>query len=120
MDKVKTDTGIKILGKNVFLGYYDQEQSNLNEDKTIIDEVWDDFPDMTTTQVRSALAAFLFRGDDVFKKIFTLSGGEKCRINLLKLMLSKSNFLLLDEPTNHLDIMSREALRMQYLVMMVL
>lgn len=110
MDKEPSDCGVKLLGKNVFLGYYDQEQSNLNESKAIIDEVWDDFPHMTTTEVRTALAAFLFTGDDVFKKISTLSGGEKCRINLLKLMLSKSNFLLLDEPTNHLDIMSREAL----------
>lgn len=110
MDKEPSDYGVKVLGKNVFLGYYDQEQSNLDENKAIIDEVWDDFPHMTTTEVRTALAAFLFTGDDVFKKISTLSGGEKCRINLLKLMLSKSNFLLLDEPTNHLDIMSREAL----------
>lgn len=110
MDRIPSDTGVKVLGKNVFLGYYDQEQSNLNEDKTILDEVWDDFPNMTTTEIRNALAAFLFTGEDVFKHISTLSGGEKCRINLLKLMLSKSNFLLLDEPTNHLDIMSREAL----------
>lgn len=110
MDKEIPNDGIKVLGKNVFLGYYDQEQSNLNDDKTVLDEVWDDFPDLTTTQVRNALAAFLFAGDDVFKKISHLSGGEKCRINLLKLMLSKSNLLLLDEPTNHLDIMSREAL----------
>ncbi len=110
MDKIENDLGIKVLGKNVFVGYYDQEQSNLNNDKTIIDEVWDDFPHMTTTEIRTSLAAFLFTGEDVFKNISTLSGGEKCRINLLKLMLSKSNFLLLDEPTNHLDIMSREAL----------
>lgn len=110
MDKVLQDTGISVLGKNVFIGYYDQEQSNLNPEKTVIDEVWDEFPKMTTTQVRNALAAFLFTGDDVFKNISTLSGGEKCRINLLKLMLSKSNLLLLDEPTNHLDIVSREAL----------
>jgi ATP-binding cassette subfamily F protein 3 len=110
MDKVEKNTGIKVLGKNVFIGYYDQEQSDLNLEKTVLDEVWDDFPAMTTTQLRSALAAFLFIGDDVFKQISTLSGGEKCRINLLKLMLSKSNFLLLDEPTNHLDIVSREAL----------
>ncbi|MEG1257290.1 ABC-F family ATP-binding cassette domain-containing protein [Clostridium sp.] len=110
MDKLSADSGVKVLGKNVFVGYYDQEQSNLTPNKAIIDEVWDDFPHMTTTEVRCALAAFLFTGDDVFKHISTLSGGEKCRINLLKLMLSKSNFLLLDEPTNHLDIMSREAL----------
>lgn len=110
MDSLEKDTGIKVLGKNVFIGYYDQEQSNLHDDKSVLDEVWDDFPNMTTTELRSALAAFLFTGDDVFKNINTLSGGEKCRINLLKLMLSKSNFLLLDEPTNHLDIPSREAL----------
>jgi ATP-binding cassette subfamily F protein 3 len=110
MDNVEKDTGIKVLGKNVFIGYYDQEQSNLNLEKTVLDEVWDEFPNMTTTQLRNALAAFLFTGDDVFKHISTLSGGEKCRINLLKLMLSKSNLLLLDEPTNHLDINSREAL----------
>ena len=110
MNKLPSDTGISILGKNVYIGYYDQEQSNLNMDKTTIDEVWDDFPELTTTQIRSALAAFLFIGDEVFKKISLLSGGEKCRVNLLKLMLSKSNFLLMDEPTNHLDIMSREAL----------
>lgn len=110
MDKIKPDTGFMTLGKNVVIGYYDQEQSNLNPEKTILDEVWDDYPEMTTTQLRNALAAFLFIGDDVFKSVATLSGGEKCRINLLKLMLSKSNFLLLDEPTNHLDIMSREAL----------
>lgn len=110
MDKIKPNLGTYTMGKNVFIGYYDQEQSNLHNDKTILDEVWDDFPNLNTTQVRNALAAFLFIGDDVFKKISLLSGGEKCRINLLKLMLSKSNFLLLDEPTNHLDIMSREAL----------
>jgi len=110
MNNIDADSGFKTLGKNVIIGYYDQEQSNLNEEKTIIDEVWDDFPEMSTTQVRNALAAFLFLGDDVFKVISNLSGGEKCRINLLKLMLSKANFLLLDEPTNHLDIMSREAL----------
>ncbi|MBE6062423.1 MAG: ABC-F family ATP-binding cassette domain-containing protein [Clostridium butyricum] len=110
MDKLKPDSGVKVLGANVNVGYYDQEQSNLHLDKTIIDEVWDDFPEMTTTQLRNALGSFLFRGDDVFKEINKLSGGEKCRINLLKLMLSKSNLLLLDEPTNHLDIPSREAL----------
>ncbi|ABK62474.1 ribosomal protection-like ABC-F family protein [Clostridium novyi] len=110
MDKIKQDEGTFSLGKNVFIGYYDQEQSNLDPNKTIIDEVWDDFPKMTTTEIRNVLAAFLFTGDDVFKKVEKLSGGEKCRINLLKIILSKSNFLLLDEPTNHLDIMSREAL----------
>lgn len=110
MGILKQDFGSVSIGKNVFTGYYDQEQSNLNLDKTIIDEVWDDFPNLTTTEVRNYLASFLFTGDDVFKEISLLSGGEKCKINLLKLMLSKANLLLLDEPTNHLDIMSREAL----------
>lgn len=110
MDKIKSDSGVKVLGVNVNVGYYDQEQSNLNEDKTILDEVWDDFPEFTTSEIRGYLGSFLFRGDDVFKEINKLSGGERCRINLLKLMLSKSNLLLLDEPTNHLDIPSREAL----------
>ncbi|PRR82789.1 ABC-F family ATP-binding cassette domain-containing protein [Clostridium vincentii] len=110
MNKIKPDSGVKSLGVNVNVGYYDQEQSNLSEDKTIIDEVWDDFPELTTSKIRGALGSFLFTGDDVFKTMDKLSGGEKCRVNLLKLMLSKSNLLLLDEPTNHLDIMSREAL----------
>lgn len=110
LGRVQKDMGEIILGKNVIPGYYDQEQSDLNLSKTIIDEVWDMYPDMKTTEIRNALAAFLFKGDEVFKEISLLSGGEKCRINLLKLMLSKSNFLLLDEPTNHLDIASREAL----------
>jgi len=110
MDTVSADTGNVVLGTNVNVGYYDQEQSNLNLEKSIIDEVWDDFPNLTTSKLRNVLASFLFTGDDVFKIIGTLSGGEKCRINLLKLMLSRSNLLLLDEPTNHLDILSREAL----------
>ena len=110
MDKIKPDSGVKVLGANIEVGYYDQEQSNLSLDKTILDEVWDDFPYLTTSKLRTALGSFLFTGDDVFKTIDKLSGGEKCRINLLKLMLSKPNLLLLDEPTNHLDIPSREAL----------
>lgn len=110
LDNLNPDSGKVILGTNVNVGYYDQEQSDLNLDKTILDEVWDEFPNLTTSKLRGALASFLFTGDDVFKIINTLSGGEKCMINLLKLMLSKSNLLLLDEPTNHLDIMSREAL----------
>lgn len=110
MDKINSDSGVKLLGVNVNVGYYDQEQSNLNMDKTILNEVWDEFPELTTSQLRGYLGSFLFKGDDVFKEINKLSGGEKCRINLLKLMLSKSNLLLLDEPTNHLDIPSREAL----------
>ena len=110
MNFISQDDGSVYLGKNVVPGYYDQEQSNLNDEKTVLDEIWDDYPDLATTKLRSYLGAFLFSGDDVFKKISTLSGGEKCRINLLKLMLSKCNLLLLDEPTNHLDIVSREAL----------
>lgn len=107
---LEPDSGYLKLGRNVEIGYYDQEQKNISMSKTIIDEIWDEYPDMTVTAVRNALASMLFTGDDVFKPIDTLSGGEKCRISLLKLMLSKSNFLLLDEPTNHLDILSREAL----------
>ncbi|WP_066892360.1 ribosomal protection-like ABC-F family protein [Clostridium nigeriense] len=110
LNNIEADNGKVLLGTNVNVGYYDQEQSDLNLDKTIIDEVWDEFPILTTSKLRGALASFLFTGDDVFKVINTLSGGEKCRINLLKLMLSRSNLLLLDEPTNHLDIISREAL----------
>ena len=110
LENIEADNGKVILGTNVNVGYYDQEQSDLNLSKTIIDEVWDEFPKLTTSKLRSALASFLFTGDDVFKIINTLSGGEKCRINLLKLMLSRANLLLLDEPTNHLDIISREAL----------
>lgn len=109
-DFVKPDCGYVKLGKNVKIGYYDQEQKNLSLNKTILDEIWDEYPDMTVTEVRNYLGAFLFKGDDVFKTIDTISGGEKCRLSLLKLMISNSNFLLLDEPTNHLDIMSREAL----------
>ncbi|TDT50285.1 ribosomal protection-like ABC-F family protein [Fonticella tunisiensis] len=107
---VSPDSGYVRLGKNVQVGYYDQEQRNLSPEKTVIDEIWDEYPDMTVTQVRNYLASFLFTGDDVFKTVSTLSGGEKCRLSLLKVMLSKPNFLLLDEPTNHLDILSREAL----------
>jgi len=98
------------LGAGVEIGYYDQIQQGIPTDKTVIDAFWDDDPTMTETQVRSALAIFLFRGDDVFKPVAALSGGERARLLLLKLMLSQANFLLLDEPTNHLDIVSREAL----------
>jgi ATP-binding cassette subfamily F protein 3 len=107
---IEGDEGHARLGRNVFVGYYDQEQKDLSSEKTVIDELWDEYPDMTTTEVRTYLGSFLFTGDDVFKQVASLSGGEKCRLSLLKLMLSKSNFLLLDEPTNHLDMLSREAL----------
>ena len=92
------------------IGYYDQAQGNLDESKTVIDEIWDLHPYMTQTQVRSALAVFLFKGEDVYKPVKGLSGGERARVLLLKLMLSKANLLILDEPTNHLDIGSCEAL----------
>lgn len=98
------------LGSKISVGYYDQHQSDLNPDKTIFDEVYDSYPDKTITEIRNACAAFLFYGEDVFKKISTLSGGEKARVSLIKLMMSGSNFLMLDEPTNHLDISSKESL----------
>lgn len=98
------------LGHNVFPGYYDQEQKNLDYSKTALDEIWDDHIHLNQTEVRSLLGSFLFKGDDVFKGIHSLSGGEKGRLSLLKLILSKSNLLLLDEPTNHLDIDSKEVL----------
>lgn len=110
LGQVKPDQGNIILGKNVTLGYYDQEQSDLHPEKTVMAELHDEFPHLTEREVRTYLGSFLFRGDEVFKKVKNLSGGEKCRVNLLKLMLKKSNFLILDEPTNHLDIPSREAL----------
>ena len=106
----RADSGEYKFGNNIQFGYYDQAQTDLDPSKTVIDEVWDTYPGMTKTQVRSALAQFLFKGDDVFKNVGKLSGGEKARVSLLKLMLSKANMLLLDEPTNHLDIHSREAL----------
>ena len=92
------------------IGYYDQEHHVLHDDKTIFDEISDDYPDLTNTQIRNTLAAFQFTGDEVFKEIHTLSGGEKGRVSLAKLMLSEANFLILDEPTNHLDITSKEIL----------
>ena len=106
----EADSGEYKIGNNIQLGYYDQAQTDLDPSKTVIDEVWDKYPRMTQTEVRSALAQFLFKGEDVFKNVGKLSGGEKARVSLLKLMLSKANMLMLDEPTNHLDIQSREAL----------
>ncbi len=104
------DTGFVRLGAALDMGYYEQSQQSLHDEKTVINEIWDEHPSFTQTQVRSALAVFLFKGEDVFKPVGALSGGERARVLLLKLMLSKANFLLLDEPTNHLDISSREAL----------
>lgn len=110
LDKIKADSGNVHLGQNVTLGYYDQEQENLNIYNDIFSEIHDEFPYLTEREVRTSLGRFLFTGEEVFKEISTLSGGEKCRVSLLKLMLKKSNFLILDEPTNHLDIPSREVL----------
>ncbi len=104
------DSGSYTFGAKVYTGYYDQEQQVLNPDKTIFDEIHDAYPNLDNTTVRNTLAAFLFTGDDVFKLIKELSGGEKGRVSLAKLMLSESNFLMLDEPTNHLDIDSKEIL----------
>lgn len=98
------------LGANIFTGYYDQIQENLNMENTVFDEVYDEYPTLTVTQIRNALAAFLFKGEEVFKEIKKLSGGERARVELAKLMLKSVNFLIMDEPTNHLDIESREAL----------
>lgn len=106
----KSDSGEFSFGANVKIGYFDQTMSSLNSDKTVIDEIWDDNKHLNMTQVRNALAIFLFKGDDVFKNINTLSGGEKAKVALLKLMLKLPNLLILDEPTNHLDVKSREAL----------
>lgn len=107
---VDADQGSFTLGTNVHIGYYDQEHHVLHMEKTIFDEISDDYPSLTNTEIRNMLAAFLFTGDDVFKLIGDLSGGERGRVSLAKLMLSEANFLILDEPTNHLDIASKEIL----------
>ena len=107
---VSKDSGSVMLGSRVKIGYYDQEHHVLSLHKTIFEEISDAYPDLTNTKIRSVLAAFLFTGDDVFKKIGDLSGGERGRVSLAKLMLSPANFLILDEPTNHLDIHSKEIL----------
>lgn len=107
---ISPDFGEIKLGSKVEIGYYDQEHNVLSMDKTLFDEISDTYPEMTNTEIRNVLAAFLFTGDDVFKQIKDLSGGERGRVSLAKLMLSKANFLILDEPTNHLDITSKEIL----------
>lgn len=107
---IPADGGTIKLGANVEIGYYDQEHHVLHMDKTLFEEISDDYPYLTNTEIRNTLAAFLFTGDDVFKKISALSGGERGRVSLAKLMLSEANFLILDEPTNHLDITSKEIL----------
>ena len=110
LNELSSDGGSFHLGSNVYIGYYDQEQQHLSPEKTIFDEISDAFPALTQGEIRNTLAAFLFTGDDVFKQISSLSGGEKGRVSLAKIMLSQANFLLLDEPTNHLDMISKEIL----------
>lgn len=110
MGTVPADRGEIDFGAKVETEYFDQMQENLNMEKTAMDEIWDEYPKMTQTQVRTSLGAFLFKGDEVFKPINQMSGGERARVSLLKLMLGGGNFLLLDEPTNHLDTTSRETL----------
>ena len=107
---VPADQGTFRLGSNVEIGYYDQEHHVLHSEKTLFEEISDDYPYLNNTQIRNLLAAFLFTGEDVFKRISDLSGGERGRVSLAKLVLSNANFLILDEPTNHLDIMSKEIL----------
>ncbi len=111
MELWDADAGRFALGSKVQIGYYDQEHHVLHiEEKTIFQEISDTYPTLTETEIRNMLAAFLFTGDDVFKLISSLSGGERGRVSLAKLMLSEANFLILDEPTNHLDIASKEIL----------
>lgn len=110
LNKLGYNSGDIIIGHNVFMGYYDQEQGNLNTNNNLIDEICNADPKISIPEARGLLASFLFTGDDVFKEVENLSGGEKSRLSLLKLMLSQSNFLLLDEPTNHLDLASKEVL----------
>ncbi len=109
-EMLPADAGEITLGTNVHIGYYDQEHQVLHAEKTLFEEISDDYPHLTNTQIRNVLAAFLFTNDDVFKRIGDLSGGERGRVSLAKLMLSEANFLILDEPTNHLDITSKEIL----------
>lgn len=110
LGKMQKDQGKIEIGTNVKIAYFDQELKNLNKENTVIDEIWDAYPKLDHFQLRKYLAQFLFVGDDIFKSISELSGGEMGRLSLLKIMLSKANFLLLDEPTNHLDIDSKEIL----------
>lgn len=110
LENIEPSSGKIEKGTGVDIGYYDQELTSLHKENTVIDEIWNDFPNLTELEIRNVLAAFLFKGDDVFKTIGSLSGGEKGRVMFVKLMLAKNNFLLLDEPTNHLDMASREQL----------
>ncbi|MDO5713968.1 MAG: ABC-F family ATP-binding cassette domain-containing protein [Tissierellia bacterium] len=110
MKKMRPTEGQIHLGAHVYTGYFDQEMTHLHHEKTVLDEIWDEYPDLTHYEIRRYLAQFLFVGDDIFQLVGDLSGGERGRLSLLKLMLSSSNFLLMDEPTNHLDIDSKEIL----------
>ncbi|KAB7704482.1 ATP-binding cassette domain-containing protein [Bacillus aerolatus] len=110
VDKLPSLSGEFFLGANVSIGYYDQEQANLTSNKTVLNELWDDYPSSDEKEIRTALGNFLFSGDDVLKPVYALSGGEKARLALAKLMMQKANFLILDEPTNHLDLDSKEVL----------
>ena len=110
LGQIPPTSGSVKLGTGVEIGYYDQELTSLNPNNTVLDELWDSFPQMTETEIRNALAARLFKGDDVYKPVASLSGGEKSRLILTKLVLANNNFLMLDEPTNHLDMPSREEL----------
>ena len=109
-DLVDADSGMIKLGTNVHIGYYDQEQHNLTDENTLFEEIANSYPNMTNTKIRNTLAAFMFTGEDVFKRVSDLSGGEKGRLSLAKLMLSEANLIILDEPTNHLDMASKEIL----------
>ncbi|WIG47587.1 ABC-F family ATP-binding cassette domain-containing protein [Bacillus halotolerans] len=110
INTLKPDQGTIAYGSNVSVGYYDQEQAELTSSKRVIDELWDEYPELQEKEIRTCLGNFLFSGDDVLKPVHSLSGGEKARVALAKLMLQKANFLILDEPTNHLDLDSKEVL----------
>ena len=109
-DQLKCDSGEYNFGHNVNIGYFDQELSGLNPGNSVLDEIWDEYPRLKVHEVRGYLARFNFFNDDLFKTIDNLSGGEKSRLSLLKLMLSNTNFIVMDEPTNHLDIDSKDVL----------
>ena len=110
MDIIPALSGEKILGHQIEMGYFDQDLAQFNSGNTVLEEIWNEYPDMTRSEVRTILGSFLFSGDDVFKTIDCLSGGEKVRLSLVKLMLQQPNFLIMDEPTNHLDLAGKEAL----------
>lgn len=110
MHQIPSLSGSFLLGHQIQIGYFDQELAQFQSTNTVLEEVWNDFPDLTRTQIRTALGCFLFTGEEVFKTVDCLSGGEKVRLSFVKLMLSQPNFLLMDEPTNHLDLLGKEAL----------